>query len=156
MKIYTSYFYMVRFFKKNEIPLSTACWNPKWFNEFLSQNHTFIDKRGIVNGLKYQPFVPNSSCNGLCRGPEVCKEHPPNDDCAFLHRYREQLSKIPKEQVLKDLAELSAKWQKKFETDVQPDFVFLFHETPHNPCSERWAVQDWFGENGIECKEYEI
>lgn len=29
MKIKISYFYMIRFFKPNQIPISTAVWDPK-------------------------------------------------------------------------------------------------------------------------------
>lgn len=32
MKILISYFYQIRFFKPNMIPLSTAAFDPKWFH----------------------------------------------------------------------------------------------------------------------------
>ena len=35
MKIYTSYFYQIRFFKPNMIPLSTAKYDPSWFHKGL-------------------------------------------------------------------------------------------------------------------------
>ncbi len=36
----------------------------------------------------------------------------------------------------------------------EPIVVLIFHEKYDNPCSERWAVQQWFKENGMEIKEF--
>ena len=33
-------------------------------------------------------------------------------------------------------------------------FVLIFHETPNNPCSERWIVQKWFKDNGYIVEEF--
>ena len=37
MKIMTSYFYAIRFFKPNMIPISTAKWDPKWYHQNKGQ-----------------------------------------------------------------------------------------------------------------------
>lgn len=39
MKIYTSYFYMVRFMKPYMIPLSTAKFDPAWFHKELGHKY---------------------------------------------------------------------------------------------------------------------
>ena len=53
MKIKISYFYHVRNLKQYQIPVSTAVWDPKWFHENTGNNkHIFIDKRGVVNGVR--------------------------------------------------------------------------------------------------------
>ena len=31
--------------------------------------------------------------------------------------------------------------------------VLIVYETPSNPCSERKALQDYFNDHGVECKE---
>ena len=34
------------------------------------------------------------------------------------------------------------------------DFAFLVYETPDNPCSERWPIQQWFKEHRYNIKEW--
>ena len=41
-------------------------------------------------------------------------------------------------------------------SDLEPHIILLVHEAPSNPCSERWALLDWFSENGIAAQEYPI
>ena len=71
MKVYTSYFYKIRFFKPNMIPISTAIWDPKWYHQNQGSDHWFIDKNGVINGLRAPVFAPGevasavSSC-GSC------------------------------------------------------------------------------------------
>ena len=73
MKIYISYFYQLRFFPRNAIPLSTAVYDPAWFHDGTrDQKHKFKDKRGVINGLRAEPFMPGAACEGLCHGPEYC------------------------------------------------------------------------------------
>ena len=72
MKIYTSYFYKIRFFKPNMIPISTAMWDPKWYHANQKQDHWFVDKNGVINGLRASVFAPGevatavSTCGPLC------------------------------------------------------------------------------------------
>jgi hypothetical protein len=35
----------------------------------------------------------------------------------------------------------------------EPIAVFIVHEAPDNPCSERAAIQEYFRSHGIECEE---
>lgn len=148
MKIYTSYFYQVRFFKSNMLPMSTAIWDPKWFHDFKDQKHLFIDKRGIVNGLRMPAFAPGESCTGLCTGVDSCKDQNP-EKCKFLKAYKKQLKKLNFDKVMNHLTKCCDQLI-KFD---DPAVVLLFHEIPNNPCSERKAVQDWFNEHGIEVTE---
>jgi len=91
MKFYTSYFYAVRHMKPWHIPLSTAIWDPKWFHAFKHQDYTFIDKNGVINGLRAEMLSPSPALEGLCAGAP-CSRKP--DSCDFLRKYFEQLSKI--------------------------------------------------------------
>lgn len=67
MEIYTSYFYKVRFFKPNMIPISTAFSDPSWFHNFKGHNYQFIDKNGVINGLRADVFAPGPVARELCR-----------------------------------------------------------------------------------------
>ena len=85
MKVYTSYFYKIRFFKPNMIPISTALRDPKWYHQNQNQEHWFIDKNGVINGLRAPVFAPGlaatavSSCGASC--PKDFK------NCDFLKAY---------------------------------------------------------------------
>lgn len=143
MKIYTSYFAQLRKFPPNLVGLSTAAWNPKW-------RPMGKDKRGVIC-VDCPPFKPGRGCEGLCNG-KCDPKHP--QDCAFLKAYKAQLDKlnlISINQSLGTLADEIAKHEKLNSID----FAFLVYEAPSNPCSERWAIQQWFKEHGIEIEEWE-
>ena len=144
MRFFTSYFYMVRFFTPETYGLSTAMWDPKWFHDFKGQDHIFRDSHNVLNGLRCDLLVPGSSCDGLCHGPNGCGEKP--DSCRFLENYYNQLKEVGIDKIVNFCDEaFSGK-------DV--DIVFLFHETPDNPCSERVVVQKFFKENGFPISEW--
>lgn len=141
----TSYFYQIRNFKPNMIPLSTACFSPKWFTKG-------IDKRGIITGLHFSDFAPGPLCAGLCRGPDACGSN--SNSCQFLKVYRAQLENVSLPDLMQR-CERCLKWVEEVHhlTFDNPIFVMMVYETPRNPCSERAAIQDWFRVRGIECKE---
>lgn len=150
MKIYTSYFYMIRFFKPNQIPLSTAVWPPRWF---VQNGHQYYDKRRVLNGLIAEPFVPDERCQDLCRGLENCSTKDPNT-CKFLQQYYKQLCELDFNSIMKRFENLGKAYSERNFLNDDVEFVLIFHETPKNPCSERWIVQKWFKENGYELEEY--
>ena len=89
MKLYTSYWYNVRFFPHNLICLSTVVWKPKYpVKDSTGQSPIIID---------CEPFKPGKSCEGLCDGKCIPKH---SYDCAFLKNYREQLKQISGEEFL--------------------------------------------------------
>ena len=153
MKIMTSYFYQIRFFTPNMIPLSTAVWDPKWFHQNQPQYFQFKDHNGVWNGLRAKPFVPGPQCQNLCRGPEYCKTGDPNN-CDFLKNYRKQLDQLNFNEIIQRIDTLGKAIQQKEQFTDEPIVVFIFHETFKNPCSERWVVRDWFKDNGYEIKEF--
>ena len=151
MVIYTSYFYQIRFFKHNMIPLSTAVWDPKWYHANQGQAHVYQDKRGILNGMRCSALVPGSSCSGECRGD--CVDPSPNT-CDFLRHYREQLDKINFQsflQELKSLADSTAQIMNIYEDRV---ICLIVHEAPSNQCSERVVIQEWFKDNNYPITEW--
>ena len=59
MKLAISYFYQIRNFKPNMIPVSTARWDPKWYHDGKGAEYNFIDKNGWSDkcNLKNQDFA---------------------------------------------------------------------------------------------------
>lgn len=153
MKVYTSYFYQVRFFPKNAIALSTAIWDPKWFHDFKGQSHVFVDKRGVMNGLRATPFAPGASCDGLCRGKELCQTGRPQD-CKFLQEYEHQLDSLSLDDILQRMEVIGEKVRAATHFEGEPIFILLVHEAPNNPCSERVKIQEFFNKRGIPCSEW--
>lgn len=155
MKIMTSYFYQIRNMKPNYIPLSTAVWDPKWFHQGQGHGFQYKDKNGIWNGLRAEPFVPNETCEGLCRGPETCNYLGPHT-CAFLKTYRAQLDKLDYNDIIQRFEELGEQIQKTEGFEEEPILVLILHEKYDNPCSERWPIQAWFKDHGYEIEEFNL
>lgn len=147
MKIYTSYFYQIRFFPKNLVPLSTCVWPPKYFG---TPNTQFKDRRGVICGLDIPPLKPGQDCEGLCNG-KCSPKHP--DSCEFLKQYYKQLTSIKFSDIIKSLQRLKEKIESG-ENLQEVEFALIFFEAPSNPCSERWIVQKWFEENGMKISEW--
>lgn len=143
MRIYTSYYYQIRNFPPNLIALSTAIWPPKYI--------TFGEKdaRGVIC-VDCPPFKPGHSCSGLCNGK--CNPKHPNN-CEFLKAYKAQLDKLNIHSIQESLGKLATQIARD-EGLQDIDFAFLVYETPTNSCSERAAIQQYFKEHGIECKEW--
>lgn len=152
IKYAISYFYQIRFFNPTMVPFSTAVWDPKWFHAFQDQSKLFRDKNNVLNGLRCTPLMPGESCDGLCHGRETCATGDPNS-CLFLNMYRKQLDALDMNVFLNQVNNIMSQC-------VPPDTeectaVFIVHEAPTNPCSERWVLLKWFEDNGIDCKELE-
>lgn len=144
MKLYTSYWAMVKYFPTNLVALSTVVWEPKWYNV------GGVDKNGVIS-LRCNPLRPGKSCDGLCNG-HCNPKHPQN--CSFLEKYREQLDTIDFDNFMQHLLSLRARLLQDFPAYNDFDFAFIFFEKYDNPCSERWVVQDWFNAHKIDIKEW--
>ena len=142
MKIWTSYFYMVRFLRPYHIVLSTALSDPKWFHAFKGRRHLFIDKNGVLNGLRAESLHPDVSCDGLCSG-QPCEFEP--ESCRFLDEYRKQIFSLDRRKIEASFKLLSERIKSKLGFSEEPEIVLLVHEAPSNPCSERVVLQDFFG-----------
>lgn len=153
MLVKTSYFYQIRFFDPWQLPLSTAMWDPKWYHENKGNAHIYLDKRGVVNGLRINVLTPPRHTEGLCYGREKCAEDGP-DSCDFLRVYMEHLRQIDFSDFMYQLERNCQKVCSMYEIYRFPEAILIFHEKPDNPCSERVAVTQWFKENGVEISEY--
>ncbi len=151
MKVRISYFYQIRHFKKNMIPMSTCISDPKWYHDFKGSQHTFKDKRGILNGLRLLPIIVQGSL-GACGCP--CEEKDPSK-CLFLRSYKFELQLIDFDKMLRGMEAFCKRYCEQENIAEEPVAVLIVYETPDNPCSERQGLIDLFTSHGIECKELE-
>lgn len=86
MILKTSYFYQIRNFKPYQIPLSTAISDPAWYHP--KNGEYYVDKNGVINGLRIGMLQPQRSLGFLCGG-KTCMQQP--DSCRFLRAYYDQL-----------------------------------------------------------------
>lgn len=150
MKLYISYFYQVRFFSRNMIPVSTAMWDPQWFSH---NGQIYKDKNGVYNGINCEDLHPelNLSEEHMC----PCDQHKKrSSDCAFLIEYKKALDKINFRDFLNWCEALGNYVQKKEQFAEEPVIVLLVYETPNNPCSERGPLIKWCAEHGVDLKEW--
>lgn len=151
MKIKISYFYNVRFFKPNQIPVSTALFDPKWYHEFKSQNHTFRDKNNVINGVRLDILSP-TTCDGMCYGTKTekrgkgCTED--SNTCLFIKTYKEQLDQLDFDLIMSEL-------QKILDQYNGDEIILLVHEATYNLCSERKSIVELFKKHNIEVKEFQ-
>lgn len=158
MKIYTSYFYQLRFFKPNMIPISTAIWDPKWYHNFSNPKTVFLDKNGVVNGLRAPAFcLPDDSWQKMVNTEEDCADHCPHNapNCAFMKGYGNYLDTLDFNDIYNRLEKLAIKAQQAFNLPEDIEIILMVHEGPTKPCAERPVIQEWFKKHGIEVKEWE-
>lgn len=133
MKIVTSYFYQIRNFTSNLIPVSVCLTDPAWYRPPKDKEY-YIDKRGIVCGLRYEPLIVQRLGQHTC--PCESKELAPA--CPTMLEYKQLLySTVDKEKTLKAFKFCL----NKFNADT---IVLMVYEAPNNKCSERWALQKYF------------
>jgi hypothetical protein len=149
MNFYISYFYNVRFFNESIIPISTAVWDPKWFHNFKDKSHIFIDKNGVINGIRFEELNPEKCHADGCPCELLKNIEEPN--CKFLTEYRDGLNEVDFDKLMKKIDYLINKLGKSKENT---NIVFLVYETPDNPCSERKALMDYFKSHGLEISEW--
>lgn len=138
IKIYTSYFYQIRNFTPNLIPVSVCLSDPEWYKPKNGKEY-FIDKNGVINGLRYEPLIVQNMVSPCVGAEEICAMQLLEDyECPFLSEYRQALySFVDKEKTLKAFEYCL----NKFNADT---IVLIVYETPKNPCSERYALQEFF------------
>jgi len=136
----------------NCICFSTALSDPHWFHNDMNKFHTFVDSNGVLNGLRCPPLVPGPRCYNLCSGPNGCAQQP--SSCDFLLNYRKQLDSINLIWLFEKLNQRVEHTRTMLNFKARPHVIFLVHEAPDNPCSERWVIQSWLRDNGIEVVEW--
>ena len=117
----------------------------------MAQSRQFKDKRGVLNGLRAEPFVPGVELDGTCHGPKNCLETPPR--CRFQLGYLKQLRQLDFQTIMNRFQNLAERI-KAAEGFDDVDFALLLHEAPTNPCSERIAIHLWFAQNNYPIYEW--
>ena len=154
MKVYTSYFYQIRFFKPNQIPMSTAVWDPKWFHEFKGQDHVWKDKNGVWNGLRLEILNPDNCCSLPAECTECQRKGNP-ETCSFIKDYSNGLhTKVNFSELLEIMNQTAEYIQQLEGFSEEPEIMLIVHEASNEPCSERGSIQQLFLEHGIECTEW--
>lgn len=155
MNIKITYYYWIRALSDNQIPVATTHSTPPWYRK---NGQAYIDKRGVVNGLRCMDFVPGKECDNLCRGPEpdkrVCDGDPTK--CKFLQTYRKQLGKLEIGKVLEKFERIvEAAEAIKGEKIENPEIVLIVYEAfTKQPCSEAQSIIDYFKSNGIKIEVF--
>ncbi len=135
------------------IPISTAMWDPKWVHNFKLNDFNFVDKNGVINGLRSELFVADKQYG--C-GTDLCKEKGKVTDipnCKFMDEYCNKLISTSVESKIQELERICKEAQDKLGFKEEPIAVLIVFETVENMCSERKIIQKYFNENGIDCKE---
>lgn len=140
MIIKTSYFYQIRKFEPYMIPISTAMSDPQWYRP-QENKEWFLDKRGIVNGLRYEPLIVQyqGSCGCPCEEKTIL-----HGECPTMKEYRQLLDTIDKDAMMKAFEYCGNYFKKKLNFTEEPIIVLMVYEAIGNPCSERYALQDYF------------
>lgn len=147
--ICTSYFYQIRNFLPHMIPVSTAMTDPDWYRPPQGKEY-YIDKRGIICGLRYEPLIVQKHGTQECPGPDQCWYAVSQLPCPTGAEYEKLLySLVDKERTLKAFEFCANKFHRPFDSH-EPIIVLMVYEAPNNPCSERFALQKYFN-----CKELE-
>lgn len=146
MKVYISQFYNIRHLQPNQVPVSTAVWDPKWFHDNHNKNWIFQDKRGVWNGIRLEALMPGKECENLCDGSCYPKEP---DTCVFLQRYKEQLAKVDFNYIMDRLQHVAEFVSKTSDIKDPIEIVLMVYEKPDTQCSERWEIKNLFERNGV-------
>lgn len=159
MKIYTAQFSQVRYLEPYMIPFSTAAGEPKWFHDNRDRSYTFVDKRGVINGLVAELLLVDTTkidklfdagigCSKDCQ----LKDLVPN--CPFMELYYKLLKEQPVENVLKYFNEICYSIKKQLGFKEEPIVILLVYENASVNCAERPMLQKYFRDNGIEVEEW--
>ena len=124
--------------------MSTAVHDPKWYHDSKSLDYVFIDKRGVVNGLRAPMLSPIKIHNSECKN---CRSNKDTSVCSFIRQYREYIFSLNFGEVYRFLCNISQKFN-------DADICLIVYEKPDNPCSERATLVEWFAKNGVTVKEF--
>lgn len=146
MKFLITYFYNSRFFLPNQIGISTAMWQPKYWK--IGQN-----KQGAIMGICEQslsPYKVEAHCETACEHKGTL----PN--CPFLATYKKYLDTVDFENyLLPEFTRIAEEVRKINNFEGEPEIILLVYEKPDNPCSERGALIEYFKGYGLDLKEYQ-
>ena len=137
---------MARYFKANQIGVSTAVWKPKYWS--YGQN-----KYGSVTGIEEKSLSPSyieQFCSRECGYKELLPY------CPFIKAYAEYLNTIDfNNYLLPEFERIAEDVRKINNFEGEPEIILLVYETPDNLCSERGPLMKYFKAHGIIVEEYQ-
>ena len=139
-----SYFPMVRYFKANQIGISTAVWDPKYWTYGLNRNSS-------VTGISEKVLSPTLVEQYCCKECTYKKDLP---NCPFLTAYRNYLDTVDFNYLMTEFKRIAEDVKKINNYVGEPEIILLVYETPDNPCSERAALVGYFKKHDIVVEEY--
>lgn len=154
MNYYITTFYNIRFLPPNNIPISTCLSDPKWFHDFKGKNYCFVDKRGIMNGIREPALCPELDIppEDICCKDCSHKSEVPN--CPFLVAHRKAIRAVDFDYIMSEFKRVAKDVRKITHFEGEPDIVLLVYEKEDNPCSERAGLIELFKAHNIELKEW--
>lgn len=135
---------MVRHFKANQIGISTAVWDPKYWTYGMN-------KKSSVTGISEKVLSP-VQVEQYCYKDCPYKTDIPN--CPFIKDYRKYLDTVDFNYLMAEFKRVAEEVKKINNYEGEPEIILLVYETPDNPCSERQPLIDYFGKHGIKIEEY--
>lgn len=154
MKFFISSFYNIRFFQSNQIPISTAMYDPKWFhNNTSDQSICFLDKNLVMNGIREETLSPAKIKAPCC--PD-CQYKSLLPNCPFLTQYRSYLTTVDFNYLLNEFARVADDVRKVTKYTGEPEIILLVHEAENNPCSERIPLQEYFKAHGYDLPNWSL
>lgn len=162
---YISYFYQIRNMKPNMLPVSTAMWDPKWFHNGKSEEWRYMDKNGVINGVRMiDLMMPLYKWEELVKRNESCEHCRTNNGtngswisgmCPFMQEYAKCIrEKNPDFQKFITFCDGYLQFLNQHLNLCLDTIIFIVHEAPSKGCGERPELQRWFAENGMELKEW--
>ena len=135
---------MVRYFKPNQIGISTCVWKPKYWIYSLT-------KRGSFQGIE-EPQLAPLQIEQYCCNDCPHKANVPN--CPFLIDYRKYLDTVDFNYLMTEFNRIAEDVKKINNYECEPEIILLVYETPSNLCSERQPLIDYFEKHGIKIEDY--
>lgn len=153
MKVMISYFNNIRNFTEDMIPLSTAMWDPKWYHNNEGEYHVFVDKRGIINGLRIERLcLPHKLWTNLdVQCEKNCKQVP--NKCEFMKVYRKYLDSLNFNALMSNLEAVAQSYAFIYSKPTEIKLVLIVHEKPERDCAERPVLKAWFKDHGYDLEE---
>ena len=161
MKYMISYFYQIRNFTPNMLPISTAMYPPKWFVK--EGTKYWVDNNNVVNGASIDEFIfPkhlfNEEIDDVDKCSNECGFYPVSEDpykwCPFMKIYYNYLHSQNLIDILTRYEHFVEHMFNKILNIGVDTIVFIVHEPPERYCGERPVLKRYFEENSIELEEF--
>lgn len=139
------------------IPISTAIWNPTWFNAGTrDQTKCFLDKNNVLNGIKEEALMLPEKLFKASGSPceKECKWLPYVPNCPFMVAYSDYLKTVNFDWLMSEFKRVAEDVRKINNYTGEPIIVLMVHEKPEIVCAERPCLIKYFKDHGIKVEEW--